>query len=261
MKNLFSSLDFTIVLSFLVVALFIGVSTGRKIKSFKDYISFYKNAHPAFLGLSLTMVIFGSGTLIGAISEMCQVGIIYVLASAGYIFNSLITARYIIPKIDERFSGMITVSDMMKYFYGGQAEKFSAMLAILFDIGALATQLMVIGKLLTYFFQIDYNYCLIFTGAIMIIYSSLGGIRVITMMDFIKCLMLIIFIPTLASISVYKAGGMIPILQNIPSQYLSVFDHKDFIKYGVLFVFFMIPIHMLQPIVIQRILLINDRNT
>mgnify|MGYP005840326117 CR=1 FL=1 len=261
MRGEFSSLDVIIVLSFLVGAIFVGIFTGSKIKSFKDYISFYKNGNPAFLGLSLAMVIFGSGTLIGAISEMYQVGIIYLLASAGYIFNSLITARYIIPKIDDRFTGMITVADMIKHFYGKQAERFSAVIAVLFDVGALTTQLMVIGKLLSYFFQIDYNYCLVFTGAIMITYSSLGGIRVITIMDLVKCLMLLIFIPILASISVYKAGGMIHILQNIPSKYLSIFDHKDFIKYGVLFIFFMLPIHMVQPIVIQRILLINDTNT
>ncbi len=258
MEHVLSSKDLILVGSFLVFALSVGIISGRKIKTFRDYSKFYHNTNPAILGLSLAMVIFGSGTLVGAISEMYQVGIIYILASVGYIFNSLITAKFIIPKFDSRFSGMITVSDMMRYFYGTRAEKLSAVVAVIFDVGALSSQLIVVGKLLSYFWGIKYEYGLIITGIVMITYSSLGGIRAVTIMDFVKCIMLLIFIPALASISVYKAGGMISILQNVPSDYLSVFQHKDFIKYLTLFFFFSLPIHMLQPIVVQRILLIDN---
>lgn len=214
-----NTIDLVIVISFLLLMLSIGLFTGRKIKNFRDYVLFYKNYNSAFLGLSLTMVIFGSGTIVGAISEMYQVGLIYIIASFGYIVNSLITAKFIIPRIDSRFSGMITVSDMMKHLYGPYAEKFSAVIAILFDVGALATQLMVIGKLLSYFFLLDYSLCLVLAGCIMILYSVLGGIRAITIMDSIKCFMLLTFFPLLASIFVYKAGGMIPILQNTQIKY------------------------------------------
>jgi Na+/proline symporter len=246
---------------FLLIALSIGVYAGRKIKTINDYIQYYKNYSPAILGLSLMMVIFGSGTISGTVSEIITVGIIYAIASFGYVINSFISAKYIIPKMDHRFDGMISACDIFKYFFDYRAEKFSAIIAFIFDVGAAGTQLLALGKIMSHFLSIDYKLGLALTGGIMVIYSTLGGIRTVTIMDVIKCVLLLIFIPILASVVTFKAGGFMYIISQTNDTRLLVFDHPDFFKYLILFIFFMAPVHMFQPIVVQRLLMINDSKT
>ncbi len=251
-------IDSTIVITFILIILFIGIYTGKNIKTIKDYILYYKNYNPAILGMSLAMVIFGSGTIVGSINETYRIGIIYSLASMGYVVNSLISAKFIIPKFDQRFQSMVSVSDVFRYLYGKKAEKFSAITALVFDIGAASTQLLVIGNLLSYFFNVSKLLGLASTGIIMAIYSSMGGVRIVTILDAVKCVMLLIFIPVLANLITFNAGGVIPVLRNVPSYSLSVFDNPNFFEYFSLFLFFAIPVHMFQPIVVQRLVMIGD---
>ncbi len=250
--------DILIVIIFLASALITGIYTGNKIKTIKEYISYYKNYSPAILGLSLIMVIFGSGTISGTVTEIHNVGLIYAVASFGYVINSIITAKYIIPKIDKKYEGMLSVCDIFKYFYGKQAENLAAIIAFIFDIGAAGSQLVALGKIISYFFGINYQLGLLITGGILITYSTLGGVRTVTYMDIVKCVLLLIFIPVLASIVTFKVGGFISILENASPERLLIFDHPEFLKYCVLFIFFTFPVHMLQPIVVQRLLMIND---
>lgn len=253
-----NNIDLLIIVSFLLIALSIGIYAGRQIKTINDYVKYYKNYSPAILGLSLVMVIFGSGTISGTVSEIVDIGIIYAIASFGYVINSFISAKFIIPKMNNRFDGMISACDIFKYFFDYRAEKFSAIIAIFFDVGAASTQLLALGKMISYFLNIDYAIGLVLTGGIMILYSTLGGIRTVTLMDVIKCALLLIFIPIFASIVTYKAGGFMYVISHTIETKLLVLNHPDFSKYLILFIFFMAPVHMFQPIVVQRLLMIND---
>lgn len=251
-------IDVIIICSFIVASLAVGILSAKRIKNINDFISSYKAFHPSILGLSLIMVIFGGGTIAGTMVEVRNVGLIYAIASFGYVLNSLITARYIIPKIDHRFYNMLTVCDAMNMLYGKNAKLFTAYIAIIFDLGAATSQLSVLGKTMAYFLNSHYNAGLLLTGGVMVFYSAIGGIKTVTVMDIVKCTLLFIFMPIVASMMIYMAGGFSHIIQNIPSQHLAVLEHPEFFKYTVLFVFFMAPVHMLQPIVVQRIFMIND---
>lgn len=254
-----SFIDSFIVIAFLLIALLIGVRTGINVKTLDDYIYYHKKFNPAFIGLSLSMVVFGSGTIFGTFVEVKKLGIIYAVASLGYVINSLITAKFIIPKMDNRFENMISVCDMFKYFYGKETEKFAACIAVIFDIGAISTHLIITGKLISYCFNFNPNISIIISSVIMLTYSCLGGIRAVTVLDAMKCVLMLIFIPILANFITFDAGGILSILKNVPEGYLSIYDNKEFSKYLTLFIFFTLPTHMFQPVVIQRILLIDNK--
>ena len=252
-------IDSIIIIAFLLVTLFIGMRAGLNVKTLDDYIYYYKKYNPAFIGLSLSMVIFGSGTILGTFDETRKLGIIYALASFGYVINSLISAKFIVPKIDKRFEGLVSVCDIFRYFYGQKAEKFAAIIAIIFDIGAASTQLIVIGKLISYFLNLSYPISIIISSAVILTYSCAGGIRAVTMLDALKCVLMLIFIPILANFATFSSGGILSVLKNTPSEYLSVTDHQESLKYLTLFCFFILPTHMFQPIVVQRLLLVADK--
>ena len=253
-----SYIDFIIIFIFLLIALTIGFRTALRVNTLSDYILYYKKYNYGLIGLSLSMVIFGSGTILGTFQSTCKEGIIYAVASFGYVINSLITAKFIVPKIDTRFSGLYTAPDILNLFYGKIAEKLSAIIGIIFDIGAASTQLVVLGHLISNFFEIQYVIAVLLSTTVVLLYSCTGGIRAITILDAIKCFLMLIFIPILANYTTNKAGGILEVLNNTSSNNLTIFDHKEFLKYLTLFIFFMLPTHMLQPIVVQRLLLIDN---
>ena len=236
----------------------IGLRTGIKIKSFDDYAKFYKNYNPGLLGISLSMSIFGSGSLLGVFNQTQTMGIIYAIASFGYIINCLITAKFITPFFDGRFRQALSVCEIFKYFYGARAEKVAAIVALIFNTCAASTGFIVLGLLIQYLFMIEYKIGAAFAAMFSIIYSSIGGIRAITLLDLIKCTMLLIFIPILSNFATFNAGGILYVLENTDSNYFNVINHPNFTQYLLLFIFFSIPTHTLQPIVVQRILLINN---
>lgn len=252
-------IDSIIIIAFLLVALFIGMRAGLNVKTLDDYIYYYKKYNPAFIGLSLSMVIFGSGTILGTFDETRKFGVIYALASFGYVINSLISAKFIVPKIDKRFEGLVSICDIFRHFYGQKAEKFAAIVALIFDIGAASTQLIVIGKLISYFLNLSYPISIIITSVVILTYSCAGGIRAVTMLDALKCVLMLIFIPILANFATFNSGGILSVLKNTPSEYLAVIDHQESLKYLTLFCFFILPTHMFQPIVVQRLLLVGDK--
>ena len=133
-----------------------------------------------------------------------------------------------------------------------------AIIGIIFDIGAASTQLVVLGHLISNFFEIQYVIAVLLSTTVVLLYSCTGGIRAITILDAIKCFLMLIFIPILANYTTNKAGGILEVLNNTSSNNLTIFDHKEFLKYLTLFIFFMLPTHMLQPIVVQRLLLIDN---
>ena len=81
-----------------------------------------------------------------------------------------------------------------------------------------------------------------------------------TLIDLIKCALVLIFIPILTNYSIYNAGGITRVLEVSYTNYKNIFFDIDFPKFFCLFIFFLIPIHLLQPVVVQRILLISDNN-
>lgn len=256
--NQISYIDNIIIVVSLLIILYIGISSGRGIKSIQNYKYHYRKIDPAMLGLNFTMVIFGSGALFGSTSEIYKLGIIYIMASFGYVISNLIAAKYIVPKLDHKYENLLSISDIMKSIYGSEVEIFVSIIAFIFDIFILACQFITLGNFLAYFYSISYleGMCLGLIAAIT--YSCLSGIRIIIGMDIVKCSALLIVVPIFASIVVYKAGGLIAITNHLTPDRLLLFSHPEFYQYAALFVFISCPFHIFQPAILQRILLINN---
>ena len=50
------------------------------------------------------------------------------------------------------------------------------------------------------------------------------------------------------------------VLENTDPSKLAILSHPDFTQYLLLFLFFAVPVHTLQPVVMQRILLMNNND-
>ena len=216
------TLDQKIVIIFLSITLLIGVLASRSIKNFKDYALSKNRYNLIAITFTLIATMVGGASTSGTIAEIYEHGLLYAGASTGFIVGIILLAKFIAPKFDNRFDGMVSSSDMIQRYFGNKAEKLSAFVSCIQCLGTIAAQIVVLGHLSNTFFDISYDQSVIIMGSIITIYSLIGGIKAVTNTDIFQFIMIFIAFPIIANISVSKAGGILEIFLNLPGQSFSL---------------------------------------
>ena len=251
-------IDHVIIYLYLVIILITGFIFNKKTKNFSDYSVGNKNISFPVVLLSFFATQIGGGSTFGTTAEIYTKGIIFSLASLGYVCSILFTAYFIAPNFHHKFKNAFTVADVVKHFYGEKTERLSAIVAFVFGAGVLSTQMMVLGVMFKTFLGLDYNTSVLVSGTIVIIYSTFGGIWAVAVTDVIQFVLLATSIPLLCSIMVGNAGGIFNLLSQIPITHTKILGHPNFYEFICLFFFCAVPFHLLQPATVQRCLIIQD---
>ncbi|ADL12906.1 sodium:solute symporter family protein [Acetohalobium arabaticum] len=174
-------------------------------------------------------------TAVGAASVVGYTGWYYIRGLSqiwfviGISVSYLIYLFYLAPKIsDFGFEhNASTVGDWLEYRYDRITKNISSVLLIIAYLAITAFQYMAMAEIFTQVTNISYNYSLIITAAIVIIYTSIGGLWSIAATDVLQGAMTIIGLLVLTPIIISKAGGISQILAEVPDQHLQLFGHVD----------------------------------
>ena len=136
------NIDQWIVMAFLTVTLIIGIVSGLKIKTVRDYTIGEKGSFStSVLAVTLIATMIGGGSVIGETAEFFKQGYIHSLVIFGYILGLLLLAKFVGSRFDQRFEGMLSSADIIGKFYGDKAEKFTGIISSLFGIGMAGVQI------------------------------------------------------------------------------------------------------------------------
>ena len=255
------SIDQWIVVTFLVATLIVGIVSGLKIKTVRDYTIGEKGSFPtSVLAMTLIATMIGGTSTIGSVSEFFKHGYVYALTMFGYIIGIIMLAVLVSPRFDKRFDGMLSSADIVGKFYGDKAEKFTGVIGTLFGIGAIGAQITALASLGSNFINIDYTFSVLMVGSIMVIYSSFGGIRSVAITDVMQFLILAVGIPIIANLCFRETGSFHSMIFSLPETHTKFFEHEDFLEHIASCLFYMLPLVMLQPALVQRYLMANDSN-
>lgn len=247
-----------IVFTLLLLLLIIKIYYHKPINSVSEYKNFYSKADKSAIGVSLTMSLLGSSALVISIEKTYHNGIIFIIFSCGYIIANLITAKFIIPKFDDKFTNAATVADLFGHYYGNAGEKISAIASIIFDLTMLICQQTILSHLIKNTFNIELSEASLITAIYFVFFSCISSFRVSLKLDIIKCASIFTFFPILASLATKNAGGLLKVIENLPDNYFINFDHSNCLNFLFIFCIIILPFSTLQPVNIQRVLLIND---
>ncbi|WP_039459285.1 sodium:solute symporter family transporter [Candidatus Jidaibacter acanthamoebae] len=252
-------IDKTIVLIFLMATLVIGIIAGKDLKNIREYAIANKSFGTPVLLITLLATMVGGGSTTGDVAQIFEDGIVYLLAMIGPIISALIMAYYIAPKFDGRFDGMISASDLIKYFYGVKAEKFSGIAGFIACTTLLAMQLIALGHLAANILNINYTYGVLITSGLIIAYSTFGGIKSITVTAILQFAMLIIMVPIIANVATNQVGGLGKVFSGIGTEpHMQIINHPKFYEYLLLGLFFSLPFSLFFPSIIQRFLMAQN---
>ncbi len=245
MGNSWYLIDIGIVVLYLIFCLVVGFYKSRSVSNIREYALGKGSISVFALVCTLLATDIGAGFTMGAISKIYTMGLVFILAQ---LFIPLLwwLTSLIYPRGIEDFYGCMTLGQVMQVLYGKYAKFIANSLNIFASVGVIAAQIMAMGFISEYFFKIDKLYCIIIGCAIMVSYTSLGGVRAVVLTEILQFMVFYFGIPLGCLVTIYEIastvdGGIFAAYQTLPIEYRTFEFNRDFL------IFLPLAIYAIQP--------------
>ncbi|MDD3029461.1 MAG: sodium:solute symporter family protein [Alphaproteobacteria bacterium] len=247
-------MQITIVSLYLLAVLVIGLWAGRGIKSMEEYATAGKSFGTLAIFATLSASFIGGGFSTGNAEKVFLIGIGNIVALWGFSLKEILVARFIAPRM-ERYPHAISVGDIMEPHYGKGARIFSGIFGVLLCAGILGAQVGAMGYVFNLFLGMDQLWGILIGCGIVIVYSTIGGMRSVVWTDFFQFVVLAVGVPLTLYFGIEAAGGWGAITQRVPASHLSLGNSPSaYITLGALFMAFFLGETLVPPYV-QRLLI------
>lgn len=252
-------LDAALVFLYFLITLAIGSYLGKNNKDIKDYAIGGKTFNTLALVLTFLATAEGGATIIGIANNVCADGIIMAIAFClGTPVSHLFAAKFIAPKMNN-FAGSISIGDLMGRLYGKNSRIVTGIIGLLHAILIVASQMLALSCIATLIPGIREDVIITISGLIVVIYASIGGIKSVVITDMLQFIIILVTIPVIAYLVTKQVGGIPALFEKLPVEKLTVFGHKKFYHYLVLFfVWGLFPAFQVSPPLVQRLLMAQN---
>lgn len=199
--------DNLIVLAYLIIILIIGVYYRSKSGSFKSFATVKDSTRKNKLMLVTTIFVssVGGGTSFGLSEKAFTGNIAYTYGLLLTIPIDLLVAYFLLPRLIKHY-GAESVGDIIGKYYGELGRLLTGIAAIIVSIGFVAAQISVSGRIFQYILKVNYIEGVILSYGIVIIYTTIGGLRSIMFTNFLQFFAMIISIPIIAIVGINLIG-------------------------------------------------------
>ncbi len=251
-------IDNIIVGVYLFAVLAIGITAGRKVRTFEDFSVAGRGFSYLVIFATLSASFIGGGFSIGNAEKVFLYGIVNIFALWGFSIKEILVALYIAPRI-RKYARPISVGDIMGVHYGRGAKVFTGIFSVILCAGILGAQVGAIGYIFNVFLGLDQVYGILIGCGIIIAYSTAGGMRSVIFTDIMQFTVLSIGIPLVLVLGVIKAGGISSIISAVPPGHLTLLGSKTLPAFVSLFVTFIVGETLVLPYV-QRLFISRNVN-
>lgn len=259
-------IDYLIFSVYMASIIGIGLYFFKKNKDHEDYYVGGRNISPTHVGLSIAATDVGGGFSIG----LGGLGYAIGLSGSWLLFTGLVgawlSAVFIIPRvkrIDKKHS-MLTYPDFLAHRYGRPVALLAALISGVGYLGFTGAQVLAGAKLMAgtvlpdvVFGMNSLGFALVVMGAVIVLYTVLGGIKAVIYTDTVQWIVLfgglLLFALPAALI---KIGGFRALRNALPEGHLSLFQIEPitFINWMIT----IIPIWLIGMTLYQRMYACRD---
>ena len=211
-----------------------GVLKVRKVHNSDDFLVAGRDIGWFFLFCTMGATVIGGGSSIGAFGKTYEWGILMLLVSTGWYFHFIFSGLVVAPKFRE--AELYTVAGYFGHRFG-EKPRFAAMiLSLLFSVFVVAAQMAAFGIVLSTLlpgFTDNPNilkWSIIIGGALVIIYSTAGGLLAVIYTDIYQFLVLLIgFLITLVFCMPDIIGSWDQVIAQVPETFFQMEGGKGWI--------------------------------
>lgn len=247
--------DISIIVVFLMAALWVGLKSGKKIKTFENYAIGNRRFSDFAICCTVAASIIGGSTTMGGVGKTYEIGITQFLAQVGRPIAYFIVGAFLARRLSNYY-GCFSMGDMFYKSYGISGKIFSGCIGFFYLIFGVGLQFMAMGTAISVLTNLPYMFCLFVSAGIVLVYTGRGGIRAVTFTDVLQFIVLIIAIPILLVVVLVKIGGINALTESLPQSHMSI-SGKTFNRYLFLMIPLMLP--TLSPVHIQHLLMTSNR--
>ena len=248
------SIDYLIIGAFFLITLIIGLRAGRGIKDIREYAIANKQFGTIALTITYLATNIAGASVFQATGFIFDNGVIITAALLVLPFSFLFTAFFVAPHAT-KFTDCLTMGDLVGALYGPRSKLIAGLLGLFTTFCIATMELSMLGEVGHALLGWPKYWTIILGGMLLALYSAYGGIKSVTATDVFQFLVLLIGIPVLALLTLEEAGGLQAVVAQIPQEKLQIFNHPEFTNYLSLALIWLLPLGMVDPCIIQRLLM------
>ncbi|MFI0814054.1 sodium:solute symporter [Streptomyces sp. NPDC021098] len=215
-----TAVDYTVIVVYLAGMLALGWWGMRRTSSTSDFLVAGRRLGPAMYSGTMAAIVLGGASTIGGVG----LGYQYGLSGAWMVFTIGLGLLALSIFFSARITRLkvYTVSQMLDLRYGGSSGLISGIVMWAYTLMLAVTSTIAYATIFDVIFGLDRVVAIVLGGAIVICYSTLGGMWSITLTDMVQFVVktvgvLLLLLP----IAVVKAGGFAAMKAELPSGYFS----------------------------------------
>ncbi len=254
------NIDHIIIIIFLIMTLAIGLYSGRNIKDIAEYAISNKVYGGGILAITILATYITGSKGIGYAGYVFDDGLLPILPTifCGVIGCFLFIIFFILPYI-KYFDGCLTAAEIMGQIHGAKTRLTIGILGSFYNITLVTLQIIWLGSI-GELLGIPKLWSIVTGGTLLIIYSSIGGIKSVTITDVVQFIAITIMIPMITYVILAKVGGIKTLIIKTPTQHLDIFHNPHLKDYLIYCLWYLFPAFPLSFPFMQRMLMArNDK--
>ncbi|MHC4559169.1 MAG: sodium:solute symporter family protein [Planctomycetota bacterium] len=226
-------------------------------KSLRDFSVSHRSYGSLVIFATLSASFIGGGFSIGNAEKVFRFGIANIVALWGFSLKEILVAKFIAPRMGN-FSNLISVGDIIERGYGRTARIISGFFSVFLCSAIVGAQVGAMGYIFKVFLNIEPIWGILIGCGIVIVYSTVGGMRAVVITDVIQFCVLAVGLPAALIFGIVKLGGFSAIKAAVPAGHFSIPGETMTIGAFVsLFLTFLLGETLVPPYV-QRLLIGKD---
>lgn len=214
------AVDYAVIVLYLAGVLAVGWWGMRRATSKSDFLVAGRRLGPAMYSGTMAAIVLGGASTIGGVG----LGYQYGLSGAWMVFTIGLGLLALSIFFSARIARLkvYTVSEMLDLRYGGSAGIISGVVMWAYTLMLAVTSTIAYATIFDVLFGLDRSLSIILGGAIVVAYSTLGGMWSITLTDMVQFVVKTIgVLLLLLPIAVIKAGGFAEMKAQLPHDYFA----------------------------------------
>ncbi len=203
------TLDYAIVIVYLLVILIVGYFRGRG-EHLLDFTVNRRRTSTLFLTASTLSTAFGVGSLLGIAAEAQRTGISFGISAFFAIVLSFAVMIWMGPKI-KKFGDSHqaqTIADFFAERYSMSASTLTSLLTIAAFLLSTSVQFIGIASLASVLIGVSWEVALIVAAIVTVAYTSFGGLRNDIATDFVQFIVILVMFFIMVPLGFLKVGGL-----------------------------------------------------
>lgn len=211
----------SIVIIYMLIMLFIGWYSSKKISSNEDFMLAGRRLGPLLMAGTLAATEIGGGSSLGVVEKAFGdwgIDANWYVTTMGIAFVIL---SFLAPKF--RQAEVKTVPEYFRRRYGKTSGFITSIIMLLPLIGLTASQFIASSTIVSVMLGWDYKLAVTVVAVVVVVYSVLGGLWSVTMTDFVQVFLIVIGMIIAVPFALNTAGGMEMVRANVPVEAFQFF--------------------------------------